>query len=333
MTKSSSWLWHAASVAGVAVFLLMTATPASLAQEHAIIKGGQIGGGFNRWTSAWSIYLSKAIPGVKFSSESSTGSAENMRAVNSGEVEFGLVFASDLYDGYRGNAPFKSKLQNVRALTYVYATVDHFVVPASSSIKTFEDVKGKRVSLGGPGSGSAAMIGQLMTQVGIRKSVTAVYLGSKAPQALRNGKIDAYNWSPGLGNATIRNTAAMMKIRFINLDAAARKSGFYKKYPYYGKIIIPGGLYSGVDKDTPTFGTGSILVANKKVSPDLVYKVMKAVYSSGVRKEMAGAVGKASIDAMTEKAGLNYITVPLHPGAARYWKEQGKTISATLSGH
>ena len=231
----------------------MTTTAATLAQDHAVIKGGQIGGGFNRWTSAWSIYLSKAVPGVKFSSESSTGSAENMRVAGAGQVDFALVFASDLYDGYRGNAPFKSALKDVRALTYVYATVDHFVVPASSSIKTIEDVKGKRVSFGGPGSGSAAMIGQLMQQVGVRDSVTAVYLGSKAPQALANGKIDAFNWSPGLGNATIRNTAAMLKIRFLNLDESARKSGFYKKYPYYGKIIIPGGLYSGVDAGYPDF--------------------------------------------------------------------------------
>ena len=309
----------------------MTTTAATLAQDHAVIKGGQIGGGFNRWTSAWSIYLSKAVPGVKFSSESSTGSAENMRVAGAGQVDFALVFASDLYDGYRGNAPFKSALKDVRALTYVYATVDHFVVPASSSIKTIEDVKGKRVSFGGPGSGSAAMIGQLMQQVGVRDSVTAVYLGSKAPQALANGKIDAFNWSPGLGNATIRNTAAMLKIRFLNLDELARKSGFYKKYPYYGKIIIPGGLYSGVDQDTPTFGTGSILVANKKVSDDLVHKVLTAIYSDAVRKEMAGAVGEASIKAMSKDAALNYITVPLHPGAEKYWKEQGKTIPADLA--
>jgi uncharacterized protein len=328
MNKLPSRLRRVAGIAGATALLLMTTTSATLAQDHAVIKGGQIGGGFNRWTSAWSIYLSKAIPNVKFSSESSTGSAENMRAVGSGEVDFALVFASDLYDGYRGNAPFKSALKDVRALTYVYATVDHFVVPANSGIKTFEDVKGKRVSFGGPGSGSAAMIGQLMQQVGIRNSVTAVYLGSKAPQALANGKIDAFNWSPGLGNATIRNTAAMLKIRFLNLDEPARKSGFYKKYPYYGKIIIPGGLYSGVDKDTPTFGTGSILVANKKVSDDLVYKVLKAIYSDAVRNEMAGAVGAASIKAMNKDAALNYITVPLHPAAEKYWKEQGKAMPA-----
>lgn len=330
MTNLSSQLLRAAGVVAAAGLLMTGAPSASFAQDHAVIKGGQIGGGFNRWTSAWSIFLSKAIPGVKFSSESSTGSAENMRAVNDDEADFGLVFASDLYDGYRGIAPFKKKLQNVRALTYVYATVDHFVVPASSSIKTLEDVKGKRVSLGGPGSGSAEMISQLMQQVGIRKSVTAVYLGSKAPQALRNGKIDAFNWSPGLGNATIRNTAAMMKIRFLDLDAPARRSGFYKKYPYYGKIIIPGGLYSGVAKDTPTFGTGSILVANKKVPAALVYKVLKAIYSKAGREEMAAAVGASQIKAMTKAAALNYITVPLDPGAEKYWKEQGKTIPANL---
>jgi len=331
MNNSFSRLRRAAAAAASLTFLSLIATSAALAQDHAVIKGGQIGGGFNRWTSAWSIYLSKAIPGVKFSSESSTGSAENMRVAGAGDVDFALVFASDLYDGYRGNAPFKSALKDVRALTYVYATVDHFVVPASSNIKTIEDVKGKRVSFGGPGSGSAAMIGQLMQQVGVRDSVTAVYLGSKAPQALANGKIDAFNWAPGLGNATIHNTAAMLKIRILSLDEAARKSGFYKKYPYYGKIIIPGGLYAGVTEDVPTFGTGSILVANKKVSDELVHKVLTAIYSDAVRKEMSGAVGAASIKAMNKDSALNYITIPLHPGAEKYWKEQGKAIPADLA--
>jgi TRAP transporter TAXI family solute receptor len=175
------------------------------------------------------------------------------------------------------------------------------------------------------------MIGQLMQQVGVRDSVTAVYLGSKAPQALANGKIDAFNWSPGLGNATIHNTAAMLKIRILSLDDAARKSGFYKKYPYYGKIIIPGGLYAGVTEDVPTFGTGSILVANKKVSDELVHKVLTAIYSDAVRKEMSGAVGAASIKAMNKDSALNYITIPLHPGAEKYWKEQGKAIPADLA--
>lgn len=331
MTKQIGTITRTAGAVAAAMFLSLATASTAVAQQNAVIKGGQLAGAFNRWTSAWSIYLSKAIPNVRFSSESSTGSAENMRAVNAGSADFGLVFANDLYDGSRGEGTYKAPLKDVRAMTYVFASVDHFVVPADSSIKTFDDVKGKRISLGGPGSGTAMMITQLMQQVGIWGNITPSYLGGNSPQALANGKIDAYNWSPGLGNAMIRNTAAMMKIRFINLDDPARKSGFYDKYPYYGKIIIPGGLYSGVDIDTPTFGTGSVLTANAKVSDDLVYNFLKAIFSENGRKELSAAVGAASINAMTKDTAFNYVTIPLHPGAERFWKEQGVTIPAKLS--
>lgn len=331
MISSGSLLRRATGVIATAGILALTTVSGALAQQQVVIKGGQMGGAFNRWTSAWSVYLEKAIPGVKFSSESSTGSAENMRAVGSGSADFGLVFASDLFEGYRGEGAFKKPITGARALTYVFASVDHFVVPADSPIKKLEDAKGKRVSLGGPGSGSATMIALLMKQIGIWEGVTAVYLGGNSPQALSNGKIDAYNWSPGLGNAMIRNTASMMKIRFINLDDPAHRSGFYKKYPYFGKMIIPGGLYAGVGEDTPTFGTGSVLIASKSVTDDLVYKFLKAIYSEEGRTQLSGAVGPASIKEMTKERALDFITVPLHPGAERFWKEQGRTIPANLA--
>lgn len=318
-------------MAAAACALTLWAAPDAVAQNYVAIKGGQIGGAFNRWTSAWSAYLSDAIDGYEFSSESSTGSPENMRAVGSGSVDFGLVFASDLYNGYRGNEPFSEPIENVRAVTYVFASVGHFVVPVDSDIQTIEDIAGKRVSLGGPGSGSAANITLLLEQMDMFEDVTSVYLGGQSPQALQNGEIDAYNWHPGLGNATIRDTATMMDIRFIDLDAPAAASGFYETYPYFGPMTIPGGLYTGVEEDTPTFGTGSILIAHKDVPDDLVHAFLEAIYSDEGRETLSGSVGADAIARMTEESALNFITVPLHPGAERFWQDQGMTIPDDLA--
>lgn len=314
----------------VATLLSMTAVPAIGAEKQYVIKGGQIGGSYNRWSSAWSVYLSEKLDGAKFSSESSTGSPENMRATGSGSVDFGVVFASDLYNGYRGKGDFKKKVTGVGTMGFVFASVGHFLVPASSDFKTLADIKGKRVSLGGPGSGSATNITLLLKQMGVWGKFTPVYLGRKSPQALRNGEIAAYNWHPGLGNAMIRDTATMIKVRFIDLDAPAKKSGFYKKYPYYGTMTIPAGLYSKVDTDTLTFGTGSILIASRKAPADLVYNFLKAVTSDTGRKKLSGAVGKGAMKALVKETAFNFITVPLHPGAERFWKEQGATIPAAL---
>lgn len=324
-------LLHCAAFAAGAIALVSFATAPDLrAEERLVIKGGQVGGAFNRWTSAWSVYLSKEIEGAKFSSESSTGSPENVRATGSGDVDFALVFASDLYNSYRGNEPFKKKITDLRSMGFVFASVGHFLVPASSEFKTLEDIKGKRVSLGGPGSGSAANITLLLKHAGLWDGFTPVYLGRKSPQAMQNGEIAAYNWHPGLGNAMIRDTATMMEVRFIDLDAVAKKSGFYEKYPYFGKMTIPAGLYSKVDADTSTFGTGSILITNTKVSDDMVYNFLKAVTSEAGRKELSGAVGKGALSAMEKDTAFNFITVPLHPGAERFWTEQGATIPDNL---
>lgn len=319
------------AVAAIAVAFTTFATiPAAQAQERLVIKGGQIGGAFNRWTSAWAVYLSKTIDGAKFSSESSTGSPENVRATGSGDVDFAMVFASDLFNAYRGNDPFKKKITDLRSMGFVFASVGHFLVPASSDFKTLEDIKGKRVSLGGPGSGSAANITLLLKHAGLWEGFTPVYLGRKSPQAMQNGEIAAYNWHPGLGNAMIRDTATMMKVRFIDLDAVAEKSGFYEKYPYFGKMTIPAGLYSNVDEATATFGTGSILIANSKVSDDMVYNFLKAITSDAGRKELSGAVGKGATTTFQKENAFNFVTVPLHPGAERYWMEQGATIPDNL---
>jgi len=329
MVEPGKRLGRTARIVATASVLALSAG-AALAQEHIAIKGGQIGGAFNRWTSAWTVYLSDAIEGYQFSSESSTGSPENLRAVGSGSVDFGIVFASDLFNGYRGQEPFDEPITDIGAMTYVFASVGHFVVPEDSDIQTLEDIRGKRVSLGGPGSGSAANITLLLQQTGLWGEFNPVYLGGDSPQALRNGEIDAYNWHPGLGNATIRDTATMMDIRFIDLDQPARESGFYEEYPYFGPMTIPGGLYSGVEEDTPTFGTGSVLIANADVSEDLVYDFLAAIYSEEGRETLSGSVGADAIARMTKDRALDFITVPLHPGAERYWTEQGLEIPEDL---
>ena len=322
-------------IAVAALFLIsghFALTPApAFAQKRITIKGGQIRGAFNRWTSAWAIFLTKELKGVKVSSESSTGSPENARAVNSGSVEMGLLFASDLYTAYRSQGQFKKPHKNITTLTYLFGSVGHFLVPAGSAFKKLKDIEGKVVSMGGPGSGSAKNLTMLLKHMGLWGKFKPVYLGRKSPAALRNGKIAAYNWHPGLGNAMIRDTATMMKVRFINMDAPARKLGFYKKFPFFGTMTIPAGLYPNVNVDTKTFGTGSIMTANKKLSADLVYKILKLIYSKKGKAYLLTAAGKVTKQ-MTKANAFDFITVPLHPGAMRYWKEQGKAIPAALMG-
>ena len=314
-----------------AVFLVLGGfSPGTASAAKSItMKGGQIRGAYIRWTSASAVFLTKELDGIQVSSETSNGAAENVRAVNSGAVELALTFSSETFLGYRGKAHYKKPQKNLRTMTYLFGSVGHLLVPASSSVKTVYDLKGKTLSMGGPGSGSAKNLTNLLKHLKIWGSFKAVYLGRKSPEAMRNGKIIGYNWHPGLGKAMIRDTATMMKIRLINMDAPARKSGFYKKFPYYGPTMIPAGIYPNVNVDTPTFGTGTVMIANSNVSAGLVYKIMKAIYSAKGRKYILSAAGKVAKE-LSIKNGLKLINSPLHPGAVRFWKENGKKIPADL---
>ncbi len=207
--------------------------------------------------------------------------------------------------------------------SFLFGSVGHFVVPADSSIKKLEDIKGKTISMGGPGSGSAKNLTKLLKHVGLWGSFKDVYSGKKSSDQLVNGKIDAYNWHPGIGSGFIRGTANKIKIRFIDLNAPAKASGFYKKYAYFEPTTIPAGVYPKVDHDTMTIGTGTLMIANKNVSADVVYRILKGVYSAAGKKYLTAAFGGRAKQ-MTVANGLKNPVAPLHPGAAKFWKEKGK---------
>lgn len=298
---------------------------AGAADTQLTIKGGQISGAFNRVASGWAAFITKDVAGVKASAESSAGSLDNTRTVNAGKADMGIVFASDLYQGYRGQGSFKKANDNVRYVTFLFGSVGHFVVPADSTIKKLADIKGKTISMGGPGSGSAKNLTKLLEHVGLWGSFKDVYLGKKSSAALVDGKVAAYNWHPGIGSGFIKKTANSIKIRFVDLDAPAKATGFYKKFPYFAPTTIPKSAYPNVDSDTMTIGTGTLMIANKNVPADVVYNVLKNIYAAKGKEFLKAAIGGRA-NQMTIANGLKNLVAPLHPGAEKFWKEMGKKL-------
>ena len=318
-----------AVIAVAASTAFMSFTTPVFAQDFIAIKGGQVNGAFNRTASAWAALASENMEGVRASAEATAGSLDNLRSLSSGDAEFGVAFASDVYSAYRGDEPFTDPLDNLRAVTFLFGSVGHLVVPADSDIKTLEDIKGKTISMGGPGSGSAKSLTALLEHAGLWGTFDAVYAGRKSPDELKNGKIDAYNWHPGLGNAMIRDTAASMDIRFIDMNAVAESSGFYEAFPYYGPAIIPAGLYPNVDTDTSTFGTGTLMMSHSEVDAELVYNMLTTVYSDSGKEFLLSSAGGSSKE-MTFENALQSVTLPLHEGAIRFFEEEGVKIPEEL---
>lgn len=319
--KRDVLLSGAAVMAGLSV--LLHAAPTAAADVRLTINGGQTKGAFNRVASGLAAFATKSVDGVNASSKASAGSLDNTRQVDAGKSDMGLVFASDLHDGVKGIGSFKKAASNVRYVTFLFGSVGHFVVPADGPIKTLDDIKGKTISMGGPGSGSAKNLTKLLKHVGLWGTFKDVYAGKKSSDQLVNGKVAAYNWHPGIGSAFIRGTANKIKIRFIDLDAPAKATGFYKKYPYFEPVKIPKTVYPNVDKDTMTIGTGTLLIANANVSEDVVYNFLKGIYSADGTKYLTAAYGGRAKQ-MTIANGNKNLVAPMHPGAAKFWKEIGK---------
>jgi len=307
---------------GVAI-AFAASVPLHASDVRLTINGGQTNGAFNQVASGLAAYSTKNLTGIKASAKASAGSVDNTRQVDGGKSDMGIVFASDLYDAVQGIGTFNEAAANVRYVTFLFGSVGHFVVPDDSPIKTLEDIKGKTISMGGPGSGSAKNLGKLLDHVGLTGEFKDVYAGKKSSDQLVNGKVDAYNWHPGIGSGFIRGTANKIKIRLIDLDAPAQASGFYEKYPYFEPVTIPGGVYPGVDTDSMTIGTGTLLIANKDVPEEVVYEFLKGIYSDAGKDYLKAAYGER-VDQMTIDNGNKNLVAPLHPGAEKFWKEMGK---------
>jgi TRAP transporter TAXI family solute receptor len=142
-----------------------------------------------------------------------------------------------------------------------------------------------------------------------------------AAAAFGNKQLDAFWLFTAFPSGAVIMAAQTNDIELIDLDADAEASGFYKKYPYFGKLSVPAGTYKGVDYDAPSFQDSALWVVNSKVSADAVYKLLSTIYTDEGLKHMLGQ--KKTFKHMSLKTGATNIVTPFHPGAEKFWKEKG----------
>ena len=309
--------------------LALFMTPA-MAQDYSVkIGGGPTGGTFNTFSNGMAIYVPKVNSNIKASSVGSGGSVENVKRVSNGESDFGLCYAVDSDLGFAGKLPKdNNKYNGLRAMGYLYGAPAQLVVNADSKVKSAMDLKGKRVAVGNAGSGAAASAERFFRHIGVWDNFKPTFMGySAAASAFKDGKIDAFWVLVGYPNRSIIEASVQVKIRLIDVGVDAEKSGFYKAYAY-SPTTIPAGTYGKNMPECKTFQDSTILSANKDLPEDLVYTVMKTLWSEKGMEAMVTA--KKTFKAMTLENAFRGASVPLHPGAVKFWKEQGKEIPANL---
>ena len=199
-----------------------------------------------------------------------------------------------------------------------------FTVVASkgSGLKTFEDLEGKRVSVGNPGSGQRATAEVLMDEMGWtldKFSLAAEIKAAEQSQALCDGNIDAFFYTVGHPSGAIKEATTSCDSVLVNVDNAATQK-LIDENPYYRKAVIPGGMYRGSDDDVTTFGVAATFVSSTDVPDDVVYAVVKAVFENfDSFKRLHPAFANLNKEEMVSDA----LSAPLHPGAAKYYKEAG----------
>jgi hypothetical protein len=301
--------------------------PAAQAQEEFITIGtGGVTGVYYPTGGAICRLVNKMRKetGIRCSVESTGGSIYNINTIRAGELEFGVAQSDWQYHAYNGTSKFKDAgpFKELRAVFSIHPEPFTVVARADAGIKTFEDLKGKRVNIGNPGSGQRGTMEVLMDALGWTTDDFALATELKASEqsaALCDNQIDAMVYTVGHPSGSIQEATTACDSVLVNVTGPAVDK-LVAENPFYRYATIPGGMYRGNPDDVKTFGVGATLVTSANVSEKAVYTVVKAVFDNFEDfKKLHPAFANLKPEEMI-KDGLS---APLHPGAVKYYKERG----------
>ncbi len=313
-------------VAGSALLAASMLTPvtALAAKERVVFSGGPAGGTFQVVANAVQVYDPiKQSKNFRVRAQSSAGSVENLRKVNSGKAQMGVVYSGHVYLGRNGKMKNDTrKYEDVMAVAWLYGAPAQLVVRKGSGIKSTKDLVGKKVGVGNAGSGAFANCELFFNHMGVWDKIERNAMGyNDAAQAFGNKQLDAFWLFTAFPSGAVIMAAQTNDIELVDLGKDAQDSGFYDQYPYFGKLSVPAGTYRGVDAETPSFQDSALWVANSKVSEDTVYEMLSAIYSDEGLAHMKQQ--KKTFKNMSLDTGTQGVVTPWHPGAVKFWKEKG----------
>lgn len=295
--------------------------------EWLIIQGGSMGGSFSQFAGGISQIVKRHEPNLKISIGASAGSIENTRRVNDNPKALGVVFASESSFGYHGQEIFEKEgpKTNIRMVSLLYFAYGHFSTLKNSKIHQFEDIVGKKIACGAAGSGTKQTFERLAKLAGIWDKFTPIYRGGTAGvQELQDGQVKGFFWLVSVPNSAIIELTTIKPIRMIDLDTPAKKHGFYEKYPFYFSGSMPEGAYEGKVEPVRTVLMPTVLIANKAISEETIYTILKHVYTPEGHQSMLKTNQAASV--MTMENAPRAFVIPLHSGAYKFWSERGVEI-------
>lgn len=315
------------SIALVAA-MMMCLSPAMAKTQFVTIGTGGITGVYYPTGGAIAKMVNKKKKeyGIRATVESTGGSVFNINAVMNGDLEFGIAQSDRQYQAVHGLAEWKDKgpQKDLRAVFSIHPESVTLVAAVDSGVKKIQDLKGKKVNIGNPGSGQRQNAIDALEAVGIdiNKDIQAESIkASEAASLLQDGRIDAFFYTVGHPSGAIKEATSGARKVLIADVAGPGIDKLLAKYPYYAKAIIPIKLYPGAknDKDVQTFGVKATLITSAKVPDEVVYAITKEVFDNfEAFKKLHPAYGT-----LTKQKMLEGLSAPIHPGALKYYKEVG----------
>ncbi|HEY9539206.1 MAG TPA: TAXI family TRAP transporter solute-binding subunit [Kiloniellaceae bacterium] len=290
----------------------------ALAQERISIGTGGTGGLFYVIGAGMADVLNQKMPGTTARAEVTGASVENIRRVAADQMTFGFSSSSTLYEASVGEGPFEEALP-VAAIAYLYPAVLQIATTADNGIATMEDLAGKRINLGPPGSNAAVLAQRLLEAYDVFDAGNAQFLSySEGTNALMNGTIDATVVLAGAPTAALIDLAAQRDMRLIPLEAD-KVQGLLEDYPFYQIHEIPAGTYDGQDAPVTVINDPATIFTSKSADEEAIYSITKTIFDNLDRLgEVHPQAGAISLDTATRTP------IPLHPGAKHYFSEAGK---------
>jgi uncharacterized protein len=312
------------AVVVAAVTVGVIAASAQQGKQLSIATGGTggvyypLGGGFGN-------ILGKELPGVTATAQVTGGSVANLQLIASGKADIAFTQVDAAWDAINGTDKFTStgKLP-IRALVVMYPNHMHVVSVEGTGITKIEDMKGKRVSTGSPGSATEVFAVRVIEAAGLNpdKDMRRERLGvAESVNALKDHKIEAFFWVGGLPTAAVTDLAATPNTKIKLIDIAQYTAKMNAKYgPLYAEATIPASTYKGMDADAKNITVWNIMAVNANMDEQLAYDLTRIMLE---KRDDLALVHKEALNIKTEQQTSNRAGIPWHPAALKYFKEKG----------
>ena len=321
---------HSMSVAMAAVLIAVMALVGEVgaADDQIIvtIATGRVGGLYHPVGGAICKLVNEnhVAHGIRCTVEITGGSIPNIKDLQDGDVGLALAQSDALHNAFYGNGPFRGE-ESFKDLRLVFGLyIEHFTVVArgDKNIETFEDLKGKRVYVGEKGSSRRNAMDVLMEAhdwTGEEVTDVSTFEGANLAEALCDGEFDAFVYTIGHPNPTVREAATLCDIKLVDVSSSIIKK-LARQNPFYVRSVIKGDTYRGNPQDTPTLGATSMLATSAKVDQNVIYRVTKAYFEN---LDLLQALSPLFLSLTKEQMAKTDLDVPFHEGALKYFSEVG----------